>query len=87
MAVNVAAPIVNVAAAPAPEVTVEHHHHIDVQASPAPQVTVTPQIDVHNTVEPAPVQVMPSQPVATEQTFTHGADGELQKVVTKPITH
>lgn len=81
-------PTINVAAAepqPAPAVTVEHHTHIENKMpEQAPPVVHN---EVHNTVEPAPLQVMPAQPVATEQTFTHGADGELQKVVTKPITH
>jgi lambda family phage portal protein len=90
-AVHVGGPTVHVAAPaapPAPEVKFEHHTHVENKVDvPAAQVTLTPQIDVHNTVEPAPVQVMPASPVATEQTFTHGADGELQKVVTKPITH
>lgn len=78
---HIAAP----AAAAAPAVTVEHHHHIDVQAAAAPQVTVTPQIDVHNTVEAAPLQVMPAPPVATRQKFTHGEDGELDEVITTPL--
>jgi lambda family phage portal protein len=71
------------AAAAPPAVTVEHHTHIDNRLPDQPAPVVHNEIHAHA----GETVVQPPAPVATVQTFTHGEDGELRQVVTKPLTH
>jgi lambda family phage portal protein len=71
------------AAAAPPAVTVEHHTHIDNRLPDQPAPVVHNEIHAHA----GETVVQPPAPVSTVQTFTHGEDGELRQVVTKPLTH
>jgi lambda family phage portal protein len=86
MAVNVAAPVVNVTAPPAPDVKLEHHTHIDNQVDvPPAQVEVQPAGDVHNHIQPSEVIVQPAPQGEYLQLITRDADGEISQILNKPV--
>jgi hypothetical protein len=84
MAVNVAAPIVNVAAAeapPAPAVKLEHHTHIANSVEPPP----APAVEIHNHVDVPQAQVVVQPAVATRQKVTYKPNGDVDEIVHLPI--